>query len=62
MKWILIVYLILPSPGKSLFIVPQVQFQSQTECVIAKIDLELYLKTVGDYAITCASVKPEREA
>lgn len=61
MTWILIVYLLLPS-GEQTFIVPQVQFQSNTECQIARIDLEVYLKTVGEFAITCASIKPERDA
>jgi len=60
-NWILIIFLTVPS-GKQSFIIPSVQFQSQTACEIAIVDLELYLKTVGEYAITCARMPEEREA
>ncbi len=60
--WVLIIYLIMPNPNESSFIVPRLTFQSQTECLIATIDMEPYLKSVSDYAITCVSIPVEKEA
>jgi len=60
-SWILIIYLLLPS-GKSVFIVPQATFQSQTECEITRIDTELYFSNFKIHAITCARLPAEREA
>ena len=62
MKWILILYLILPESGKSVFVVNQASFYSQSECQIARLDMELYLREFPEYAITCASVPEERES
>lgn len=62
MKWLLIVLISLPS-GDKLTIVPQVSFYSQTDCLIAAADLDLYLtKDFPDYFMTCVSVPEEREA
>lgn len=62
MKWILIIYLVLPQSGKAVFVVNQATFQSQTECRIALVDLELYMKEFPDYAVTCAKLPEERES